>query len=112
MKGTIVPIKPEVVVKVIECGPLRIGGHVRIMFSDGSMVIKHTGVYLPLWKIVESTFLRRFPCRRLKVFQRIETDFENESPFFVGRKSVYSFVLHSFFLYLCIRCKERLCLGI
>ena len=40
MKGTIVPIKPEVVVKVIECGPLRIGGHVRIMFSDGSMVIK------------------------------------------------------------------------
>lgn len=33
MKGTIVPIKPEVVVKVIECGPLRIGGHVRIMFS-------------------------------------------------------------------------------
>ena len=25
MKGTIVPIKPEVVVKVIECGPLRIG---------------------------------------------------------------------------------------
>ena len=39
MKGTIVPIKPEVVVKVIECGPLRIGGHVRIMFSDGSMVI-------------------------------------------------------------------------
>lgn len=38
MKGTIVPIKPEVVVKVIECGPLRIGGHVRIMFSDGSMV--------------------------------------------------------------------------
>jgi len=83
MKGTIVPIKPEVVVKVIECGPLRIGGHVRIMFSDGSMVI-----------------------------QKIETDFENESPFFVGRKSVYSFVLHSFFLYLCIRCKERLCLGI
>ena len=40
MKGTIVPIKPEVVVKVIECGPLRIGGHVRIMFSDGNMVIK------------------------------------------------------------------------
>ena len=40
MKGSIVPIKPEVVVKVIECGPLRIGGHVRIMFSDGSMVIK------------------------------------------------------------------------
>lgn len=40
MKETIVPIKPEVVVKVIECGPLRIGGHVRIMFSDGSMVIK------------------------------------------------------------------------
>ena len=38
--GSIVPIKPEVVVKVIECGPLRIGGHVRIMFSDGSMVIK------------------------------------------------------------------------
>ena len=31
MKGTIVPIKPEVVVKVIERGPLRIGGHVRIM---------------------------------------------------------------------------------
>ena len=41
MKGTIVPIKPEVVVKVIECGPLRIGGHVRIMFSDGSMVINN-----------------------------------------------------------------------
>ena len=40
MKGSIVPIKPEVVVKVIECGPLRIGGHVGIMFSDGSMVIK------------------------------------------------------------------------
>ena len=107
MKGTIVPIKPEVVVKVIECGPLRIGGHVRIMFSDGSMVIKQRA-----FKIVESALLRRFPCRRLKVFQRIETDFENESPFFVGRKSVYSFVLHSFFLYLCIRCKERLCLGI
>ena len=33
MKGTIVPIKPEVVVKVIECGPLRIGGHVRILSS-------------------------------------------------------------------------------
>ena len=39
MKGTIVPIKPEVVVKVIECGPLRIGGHVRIMFSDGLSLI-------------------------------------------------------------------------
>ena len=108
MKGTIVPIKPEVVVKVIECGPLRIGGHVRIMFSDGSMVIKQRAFICRC----ESALLRRFPCRRLKVFQRIETDFENESPFFVGRKSVYSFVLHSFFLYLCIRCKERLCLGI
>lgn len=41
MKGTIVPIKPEVVVKVIECGPLRIGGHVRIMFSlMGVWIIK------------------------------------------------------------------------
>ena len=28
MKGSIVPIKPEVVVKVIECGPLRIGATV------------------------------------------------------------------------------------
>ena len=39
MKGSIVPIKPEVVVKVIECGPLRIGGHVRIMFSVLSIFI-------------------------------------------------------------------------
>ena len=41
MKGTIVPIKPEVVVKVIECGPLRIGGHVRIMFSDGVWLLNN-----------------------------------------------------------------------
>ena len=34
MKEALVPIKPEVVVRVIECGPLRIGGHVRIQFSD------------------------------------------------------------------------------
>ena len=105
MKGTIVPIKPEVVVKVIECGPLRIGGHVRIMFSDGSMVIKQRAFICRCGKSSNQPF-----CDGSHVED--ETDFENESPFFVGRKSVYSFVLHSFFLYLCIRCKERLCLGI
>ena len=106
------PIKPEVVVKVIECGPLRIGGHVRIMFSDGSMVIKQRAFICRCGKSSNQPFCDGSHVEGLKVFQRIETDFENESPFFVGRKSVYSFVLHSFFLYLCIRCKERLCLGI
>ena len=40
MKGTIETIKPEVVVKLIESGPMRIRRLERIMFSDGSMVIK------------------------------------------------------------------------
>lgn len=40
MIKSIVPIKPEVEVRVIECGPLRLGGHVRIVFPDGSMIIK------------------------------------------------------------------------
>ena len=40
MEEAIVPIKPEVVIKVIECGPLRIGGHGRIMFPNGKMIIK------------------------------------------------------------------------
>ena len=40
MEKRIIPIKPEVEVKVIECGPLRIGGHVRIVLPDGSVVIK------------------------------------------------------------------------
>ncbi len=40
MEKVLMPIKSEVVVRVIECGPLRIGGQVRIVFPDGTMVIK------------------------------------------------------------------------
>ena len=41
MKGTIVPIKPEVVVKVIECGPLRIGGHVKLCSPMGVWLLNN-----------------------------------------------------------------------
>ena len=41
MNKNITPIKPAVEVKVIECGPLRIGGHIRIIMPDGSIIIKH-----------------------------------------------------------------------
>lgn len=40
MIKSVIPMKPEVEVRVIECGPLRIGGHVRIVFPNGEMVIK------------------------------------------------------------------------
>lgn len=40
MKNNIVHIVPQVEVKVIECGPLRIGGHIKIVLPDGSVLIK------------------------------------------------------------------------
>lgn len=40
MEKNIVHIVPQVEVKVIECGPLRIGGHVRIIMPDGTTLIK------------------------------------------------------------------------
>ena len=40
MIKSVIPMKPEVEVRVIECGPLRIGGHERIVFPNGEMVIK------------------------------------------------------------------------
>lgn len=56
MKEAIVPIKPEVVVKVVECGPLRIGGHVRILLADGSMVIKQRAFICRCGKSVAQPF--------------------------------------------------------
>lgn len=40
MEKNIVHIVPQVEVKVIECGPLRIGGHVRIYLPNGTVVVK------------------------------------------------------------------------
>ena len=40
MEKNIVHIVPQVEVRVIECGPLRIGGRVRIIMPDGSVLVK------------------------------------------------------------------------
>ena len=40
MEKNIVHIVPQVEVKVIECGPLRIGGHVRIVLPNGAILVK------------------------------------------------------------------------
>lgn len=40
MEKNIIPIKPDVEVRFIECGPIRIGGHVRIVMADGSTIVK------------------------------------------------------------------------
>lgn len=40
MDKNVVHIVPQVEVKVIECGPLRIGGHVRIVLPDGTVLVK------------------------------------------------------------------------
>lgn len=40
MNKNIVHIEPQVEVKVITCGPLRIGGHVRIILPDGTSIVK------------------------------------------------------------------------
>ena len=40
MEKNIVHIVPQVEVKVIECGPLRIGGNVRIILPNGTVMVK------------------------------------------------------------------------
>ena len=40
MEKSLVHIVPQVEVRFIERGPLRIGGHVRIIMPDGTILIK------------------------------------------------------------------------
>lgn len=40
MEKNIVHIVPQVELKIIECGPLRIGGHVRIYLPNGHVIVK------------------------------------------------------------------------
>ena len=64
MEEAIVPIKPEVVIKVIECGPLRIGGALRIMLPHWKMIFQLRAFMVPVWEWVNQPFCEGSHAKR------------------------------------------------